>query len=188
MITIERDISLSNDIIFLFLNDVLYNFSRRHYCLLLDSSIKDELVLTYNFNIQNYRKLFALDSLGSAENSIQDTIKQKDSFYKLVAKIVSRLEGKEKIVTIMESNSLDNFMSTCSDIEDYCRFIKKFELSFLILNSNNNPEKYYSASDIHLKFVLMCGTLFLKCTIPSSALFGIRVVNSVPRIQLDHVL
>ena len=188
LVTIERDISLSNDIIFLFLNDVLYNFSRRHYCLLLDSSIKDELVLTYNVNIQNYRKLFALDSLGSAENSIQDTIKQKDSFYKLVAKIVSRLEGKEKIVTIMESNSLDNFMSTCSDIEDYCRFIKKFELSFLILNSNNNPEKYYSASDIHLKFVLMCGTLFLKCTTPSSALFGIRVVNSVPRIQLDHVL
>jgi hypothetical protein len=88
----------------------------------------------------------------------------------------------------MGSNSLDNFMSTCSDIEDYCRFIKKFELSFLILNSNNNPEKYYSASDIHLKFVLMCGTLFLKCTTPSSALFGIRVVNSVPRIQLDHVL
>ena len=186
LITIERDTSLSNDIIFLFLNDIL--FSRRHYCLLLDSSIKDELVLTYNFNIQNYGKLFALDSLGSAENSIEDAIKQKESFYNFVAKIVSRLEGKEKIVTIMESNSLDNFMSTCSDIEDYCRFIKKFELSFLILNSNNNPEKYYSASDIHLKFVLMCGTLFLKCTTPSSALFGIRVVNSVPRIQLDHVL
>lgn len=138
LITIERDTSLSNDIIFLFLNDILYNFSRRHYCLLLDSSIKDELVLTYNFNIQNYGKLFALDSLGSAENSIEDAIKQKESFYNFVAKIVSRLEGK--IVTIMESNSLDNFMSTCSDIEDYCRFIKKFELSFLILNSNNNPE------------------------------------------------
>ena len=185
MITIERDTSLSNDIIFLFLNDILYNFSRRHYCLLLDSSIKDELVLTYNFNIQNYSKLFALSS---AENSIEDTIKQKDSFYNSVGKIVSRLEGKEKLVTIMESNSLDNFMSTCPDIEDYCRFIKKFELSFLILNSNNNREKYYSASDIHLKFLLMCGTLFLKCTTPSSALFGIRVVNSVPRIQLDHVL
>ena len=110
LITIETDISLSKDIIFSFLNDVLYNFSRRQYCLLLDSSIKDKLVLTYNFNILNYSKLFALDTLGSAENSIQDAIKQKDSFYNFVAKIVSRLEGKEKIVTFMESNSLDNFM------------------------------------------------------------------------------
>jgi hypothetical protein len=58
----------------------------------------------------------------------------------------------------------------------------------LILNSNNNLEKYYSVSDIHLKFMLTRGTLFLKCSTPSSAVFGVRVVNSVPQIQLDHVL
>ncbi len=188
-ITIERDSSLSNDIILLFLNDLLYNFSRRHYCLFLDSAIKDDLILTYKSNFQNYSKLFALDILRSTENSIQNETRQKNSFYKYVTKVVSGLEEKEKIVTMMESNSLDNFMSTYSDIEDYCRFIKKkFELSFLILNSNSNLEKYYSVSDIHLKFILTCGTLFLKCSTPSSALFGVRVVNSVPQIQLDHIL
>jgi KaiC/GvpD/RAD55 family RecA-like ATPase len=189
LITIEKDRSLSNDIILLFLNDLLYNFSRRHYCLFLDSAIKEDLVHTYKSNIQNYSKLFALDKLRSTKNSIQNEIRQKNSFYKYVAKVVSGLEEKEKIVTMMESNSLDNFMSNYSHIDDYCRFIKKkFELSFLILNSNNNVAKYYSVSDIHLKFILRCGTLFLKCSIPSSALFGVRVVNSVPQIQLDHVL
>lgn len=189
LITIKRDRSLSNDIILLFLNDLLYNFSRRHYCLFLDSAIKDDLIFTYKSNVQNYSKLFALDILRSTENSIQNETRQKNSFYKYVTKVVSGLEEKEKIVTMMESNSLDNFMSTYSDIEDYCRFIKKkFELSFLILNSNSNLEKYYSISDIHLKFILTCGTLFLKCSTPSSALFGVRVVNSVPQIQLDHIL
>ena len=189
LITIERDSSLSNDIILLFLNDLLYNFSRRHYCLFLDSAIKDDLILTYKSNIQNYSKLFVLDILRSTENSIQNETRQKNSFYKYVTKVVSGLEEKEKIVTMMESNSLHNFISNYSDIEDYCRFIKKkFELSFLILNSNSNLEKYYSVSDIHLKFILTCGTLFLKCSTPSSALFGVRVVNSVPQIQLDHIL
>lgn len=189
LITIERDSSLSNDIILLFLNDLLYNFSRRHYCLFLDSAIKDDLILTYKSNIQNYSKLFVLDILRSTENSIQNETRQKNSFYKYVTKVVSGLEEKAKIVTMMESNSLHNFISNYSDIEDYCRFIKKkFELSFLILNSNSNLEKYYSVSDIHLKFILTCGTLFLKCSTPSSALFGVRVVNSVPQIQLDHIL
>ena len=89
----------------------------------------------------------------------------------------------------MESDYMASFVSTTADIDNYCRYIKrKFELSFLILNSNNTPEKYYSLSDIHLKFILICGTLFLKCSTPASALFGIKVVNSVPQIQLDHVL
>jgi KaiC/GvpD/RAD55 family RecA-like ATPase len=188
LITIEKDSSLSNDIILLFLNDLLNNFSKKHYCLFLDSAIKGDLIDTYKSNIQNYSKLFALDKLHSTKNLIQNEVRQKNSFYKYVTKVVSGIEEKEKIVTMMESNSLDNFMSTYSDIEDYCRFIKKFQLSFLILNSNNNLEKYYSIADIHLKFILKCGTLFLKCSTPSSAIFGVRVVNSVPQIQLDHVL
>jgi len=189
LITIEKDSSLSNDIILSFLNDMLYNFSKMHYCLFLDSAIKHDLIDTHKSNIQNYSKLFGLDKLHSTKNSIQNETIQKNSFYKYVTKVVSELEEKEKIVTMMKSNSLDNFMSTSSDIEDYCRFIKKkFELSFLILNSNNNLEKYYSVSDIHLKFMLTRGTLFLKCSTPSSAVFGVRVVNSVPQIQLDHVL
>jgi len=90
---------------------------------------------------------------------------------------------------MMESSSMASFMQTTSDIDDYCRYIKrKFELSFLILNSNSNHENYYSNSDIHLKFIIICGTLFLKCSTPASALFGIKVVNSIPQIQLDHVL
>mgnify|MGYP001024558373 FL=1 len=189
LITIEKENTLSDDIVLLFLNDILYYFSKMNYCFLLDSSIKDDMILTFKSYFQNYAKLYTLDRIGSTENSIRNEKNQKDVFYKNVAKVVSHLDGKEKIINLVGSHSLENFKPSSSDIEDFCRFIKKkFELSILVLNSNSNLEKYLSASDIHLKFMLICGTLFMKCTTPSSALFGIRVVNSVPQIRLDHVL
>ena len=188
LITIEKEDTLSSDIIVLFLNDLFYNFSKRRYPLLLDSGLKDVLTDMHKSKNQNY-KLHVMDELRLTERSAQDEIKRKNNFYKYVDKAVSGLENMEKVVAMMESKSLDNFISGTSDINDCCRFIKsKFELSFLILNSNNNLERYYSVSDIHLKFILICGTLFLKCSTPASALFGIKVVNSVPQIQLDHVL
>ena len=148
------------------------------------------MIPSYKSNVQNYDKLFTLDKLhDSHENSTENQIEQKNSFYKYLTKVISGFEGKGKTVTMMESNSLDNFISTYSDLEDYCRFIKKkFELSLLIQSSNDDLEKYYSVADVHLKFILKCGTLFLKCSTPSSALFGVRVINTVPQIQLDHVL
>ena len=55
----------------------------------------------------------------------------------------------------MQTNLLENIITTHSDVEDYCRFIReKFKLSLLILNSNNR-EKYYSVSDLHLKFTAL---------------------------------
>ena len=188
LITIEKEDTLSSDIILLFLNDLFYNFSMRRYPLLLDSGLKDVLTDIHKSKNKNY-KLHVMDELRSTERSAQDRIKRKNNFYKYVDKAVSGLENMDKIVAMVESKSLDSFISGTSDINDCCKFIKsKFELSFLILNSNNNLERYYSVSDIHLKFILICGTLFLKCSTPASALFGIKVVNSVPQIQLDHVL
>lgn len=160
----------------------------RRYPLLLDSGLKDVMTDMHKSKNQKY-KLHVMDELHSTERSTQDRIKRKNNFYKYVDKAVSGLENMDKIVAMVESKSLDSFISGTSDINDCCKFIKsKFELSFLILNSNNNLERYYSVSDIHLKFILICGTLFLKCSTPASALFGIKVVNSVPQIQLDHVL
>lgn len=188
LITIEKEDTLSSDIIVLFLNDLFYNFSMRRYPLLLDSGLKDVMTDMHKSKNQKY-KLHVMDELHSTERSTQDRIKRKNNFYKYVDKAVSGLENMDKIVAMVESKSLDSFISGTSDINDCCKFIKsKFELSFLILNSNNNLERYYSVSDIHLKFILICGTLFLKCSTPASALFGIKVVNSVPQIQLDHVL
>lgn len=188
LITIEKEETISNDVIVLFLNDLFYNFSRRRYFLLLDSGFKDVLTDMHKSKNQN-NKLHVMDELRSTETTAQDRIKRKNNFYKYVDKAVSGLENMEKIVAMVESKSLDNFVSGNSDINDCCKFIKsKFELSFLILSSNNNLKRYYSLSDIHLKFILICGTLFLKCLTPASALFGIKVVNSIPQIQLDHVL
>jgi KaiC/GvpD/RAD55 family RecA-like ATPase len=189
LITIEKDDAVSNDVILLFLNDVFQNFSRMNFSLVLDSALGSMLPDLYISKNKNKKKLYLIDESELREKSSKNDSLNKNTFYKYIDKAISGSDTKEKIVAMMESRSIDNFMSTTSDIDSYCRYIKrKFELSFLILNSNNLHEKYYSLSDIHLKFILICGTLFLKCSTPASALFGIKVVDSMPRIQLDHVL
>lgn len=189
LITIEKDDEVSNDTIVLFLNDLLQNFSRMNYSLLLDSTLGAIVTDANKSKSKNQQKLYLIDVPELQENFSKNDLSRKNTFYKYVDEAISGRENREKIVAMMESGSMASFISTTSDIDNYCRYIKrKFELSFLILNSNNTPEKYYSLSDIHLKFILICGTLFLKCSTPASALFGIKVVNSVPQIQLDHVL
>ena len=189
LITIEKDDAVSNDTIVLFLNDLLQNFSRMNYSLLLDSTLGAIVTDANKSKSKNQQKLYLIDVPELQEKFSNNDLSRKNTFYKYVDKAISGRENREKIVAMMESGSMASFISTTSDIDNYCRYIKrKFELSFLILNSNNAPEKYYSSSDIHLKFILICGTLFLKCSTPASALFGIKVVNSVPQIQLDHVL
>jgi KaiC/GvpD/RAD55 family RecA-like ATPase len=189
LITIEKDDEVSNDTIVLFLNDLLQNFSRMNYSLLLDSTLGAIVTDANKSKSKNQQKHYLIDVPELQEKFSKNDLSRKNTFYKYVDKAISGRENREKIVAMMESGSMASFISTTSDIDNYCRYIKrKFELSFLILNSNNTPEKYYSLSDIHLKFILICGTLFLKCSTPASALFGIKVVNSVPQIQLDHVL
>ena len=189
LITIEKDDEVSNDTIVLFLNDLLQNFSRMNYSLLLDSTLGAIVTDANKSKSKNQQKHYMIDVPELQEKFSKNDLSRKNTFYKYVDKAISGRENREKIIAMMESGSMASFISTTSDIDNYCRYIKrKFELSFLILNSNNTPEKYYSLSDIHLKFILICGTLFLKCSTPASALFGIKVVNSVPQIQLDHVL
>jgi hypothetical protein len=160
-----------------------------NYSLFLDSALGPILKDTFSSKTKNQKKLYLMEEPDLQEKSSKNDLRRKNTFYKYLDAAISGRQTREKIVAMMESNSLVSFMPNTSDIDNYCRYIKrKFELSFLILNSNSNPEKYYSYSTIHLKFILICGTLFLKCSTPASALFGIKVVNSVPQIQLDHVL
>ena len=189
LVTIEKQDVISNDTVLLFLNDLLQNFSRMNYSLVLDSALGTILSDTFKSNNTSQKKLYLMDETDLREKYSKKDSGEKNTFFKHVDKAISGSDTKEKIIAMIESNSMDNFISKTSDVDDYCRYIKrKFELSFMILNSNNAREKYYSLSDIHLKFILICGTLFLKCSTPASALFGIKVVDPVPRIQLDHVL
>jgi len=189
LITVEKDSILSNDIILLFVNDLLNNCFRRHYSLLLDTTLKNEITQKYKFNIQNNSKLIEIEKHATSDKYPQNEIKQKDNYYKYLSKLISGFPENEKLITLIQTKSLDNIISTQSDIEEFCEFVrKKFELSILIQNSNENLEKYFAESDIYLRFILKRGTVFLKCSVPSSALFGINIVSSVPHIQLNHVL
>src|SRR4029079_12778044 len=192
LITVEKDGILSNDIILLFVNDLLNNCFRRHYSLLLDTTLKNEITQKYKFNIhniQNNSKLIEIEKHVTSDKYPQNEIKQKDNYYKYLSKLISGFPENEKLITLIQTKSLDNIISTQTDIEEFCEFVrKKFELSILIQNSNENLEKYFAESDIYLRFILKRGTVFLKCSVPSSALFGINIVSSVPHIQLNHVL
>jgi len=189
LITVEKDGILSNDIILLFVNDLLNNCFRRHYSLLLDTTLKNEITQKYKFNIQNNSKLIEIEKHATSDKYPQNEIKQKDNYYKYLSKLISGFPENEKLITLIQTKSLDNIISTQTDIEEFCEFVrKKFELSILIQNSNENLEKYFAESDIYLRFILKRGTVFLKCSVPSSALLGINIVSSVPHIQLNHVL
>jgi len=189
LITVEKDGILSNGIILLFVNDLLNNCFRRHYSLLLDTTLKNEITQKYKFNIQNNSKLIEIEKHATSDKYPQNEIKQKDNYYKYLSKLISGFPENEKLITLIQTKSLDNIISTQTDIEEFCEFVrKKFELSILIQNSNENLEKYFAESDIYLRFILKRGTVFLKCSVPSSALFGINIVSSVPHIQLNHVL
>jgi KaiC/GvpD/RAD55 family RecA-like ATPase len=189
LITIEKDDSISNDTLLLFLNDLLQNFSRMNYSLLLDSTLGPSLTDTYKSKSKNQKKLYLMAEPILQEKLSKHELRKKNTLYKYIDTAISGHQTREKIISMMESSTITSLAPTTTDIVSYCRYIKKkFELTFLILNSSNNPEQFYSFSDIHLKFVLICGTLFLKCSTPASALFGIKVANSVPQIQLDHVL
>ena len=189
LITVEKDSILSNDIILLFVNDLLNNCFRRHYSLLLDTTLKNEITQKYKFNIQNNSKLIEIEKHATSDKYPQNETKHKDNYYKYLSKLISGFPENEKLITLIQTKSLDNIISTQSDIEEFCEFVrKKFELSILIQNSNENLEKYFAESDIYLRFILKRGTVFLKCSVPSSALFGINIVSSVPHIQLNHVL
>jgi KaiC/GvpD/RAD55 family RecA-like ATPase len=189
LITVEKDGILSNDIILLFVNDLLNNCFRRHYSLLLDTTLKNEITQKYKFNIQNNSKLIEIEKHATSDKYPQNEIKQKDNYYKYLSKLISGFPENEKLITLIQTKSLDNIILTQTDIEEFCEFVrKKFELSILIQNSNENLEKYFAESDIYLRFILKRGTVFLKCSVPSSALFGINIVSSVPHIQLNHVL
>ena len=189
LITVEKDSILSNDIILLFVNDLLNNCFRRHYSLLLDTTLKNEITQKYKFNIQNNSKLIEIEKHATSDKYPQNEIKQKDNYYKYLSKLISGFPENEKLITLIQTKSLDNIILTQTDIEEFCEFVrKKFELSILIQNSNENLEKYFAESDIYLRFILKRGTVFLKCSVPSSALFGINIVSSVPHIQLNHVL
>jgi KaiC/GvpD/RAD55 family RecA-like ATPase len=189
LITVEKDGILSNDIILLFVNDLLNNCFRRHYSLLLDTTLKNEITQKYKFNIQNNSKLIEIEKHATSDKYPQNEIKQKDNYYKYLSKLISGFPENEKLITLIQTKSLDNIILTQTDIEEFCEFVrKKFELSILIQNSNENLEKYFAESDIYLRFILKRGTVFLKCSVPASALFGINIVSSVPHIQLNHVL
>ena len=189
LITIEKDDAISKDTIMLFLNGILQNLSRMNYSLLLDSKLCGTLTDIHKSDTKYLKKTHLMEDPDLQDKSSENGLTRKNSFYKYIDTAISELTNSEKMVTMMESSSMDRFAPITSDINDYCKYLKrKFELSFLFLNSNNYPERYYSYSTIHLKFILICGTLFLKCSTPASALFGIKVVNSVPQIQLYHVL
>jgi KaiC/GvpD/RAD55 family RecA-like ATPase len=87
---------------------------------------------------------------------------------------------KKKTLNLMGLDSLQNSMTKEGmNLYDVSRLLKNnFTLSFIIVNSDDDIQRYKSICDIYLKFVVISGTLILKCVLPSLGAFGVKLSDS----------
>ena len=69
LITVEKDGILSNDIILLFVSDLLNNCFRRHYSLLLDTTLKNEITQKYKFCVISFFKVVSKRKMKSRRST-----------------------------------------------------------------------------------------------------------------------
>ena len=100
-----------------------------------------------------------------------------------------KFNKKNKTLNLMGLDSLQNTMTKEGmNLYDVSRLLKNnFTLSFIIVNSDDDIQRYKSICDIYLKFVVISGTLILKCVLPSLGVFGVKLSDS-QRLQLHRSL
>ncbi len=98
---------------------------------------------------------------------------------------LQKFKEKKKTLNLMGLDSLQNTMTKEGmNLYDVSRLLKNnFTLSFIIVNSGDDIQRYKSICDIYLKFVVISGTLILKCVLPSLGAFGVKLSDS-QRLQL----
>jgi hypothetical protein len=98
---------------------------------------------------------------------------------------LQKFKEKKKTLNLMGLDSLQNTMTKEGmNLYDVSRLLKNnFTLSFIIVNSDDYIQRYKSICDIYLKFVVISGTLILKCVLPSLGAFGVKLSDS-QRLQL----
>jgi hypothetical protein len=98
---------------------------------------------------------------------------------------LQKFEEKKKTLNLMGLDSLQNTMTKEGmNLYDVSRLLKNnFTLSFIIVNNDDDIQRYKSICDIYLKFVVISGTLILKCVLPSLGAFGVKLSDS-QRLQL----
>jgi hypothetical protein len=98
---------------------------------------------------------------------------------------LQKFKEKKKTLNLMGLDSLQNTMTKEGmNLYDVSRLLKNnFTLSFIIVNSDDYIQRYKSICDIYLKFVVISGSLILKCVLPSLGAFGVKLSDS-QRLQL----
>ena len=98
---------------------------------------------------------------------------------------LQKFKEKKEILNLMGLDSLQNTMiKEGMNLYDLSRLFKNnFTLSFIIVNSEDDVQRFKSICDVYLKFVVISGTLILKCVMPSLGVFGVKLSDS-HRLQL----
>ena len=102
---------------------------------------------------------------------------------------LQKFKERKKTLNLMGLDSLQNTMTKEGmNLYDISRLLKKnFTLSFIIVNLEDDIQQYMSICDVYLKFVVISGTLILKCVMPSLGAFGVKLSDS-QRLQLNRSL
>jgi KaiC/GvpD/RAD55 family RecA-like ATPase len=98
---------------------------------------------------------------------------------------LQKFKEKKKILNIMGLDSLqDTMVKEGMNLYDVSRLLKNnFTLSFIIVDLDDDIQRYKSICDVYLKFMIISGTLILKCVMPSQGIFGVNF-SSRQRLQL----
>lgn len=188
VIILETSKILSYSLPSLFLEKIIKEFVYKEGAIIVGSSpllfhLNDTLIKITNqleskvFNSKYRRATRSVNGDSSNKSNLiqmQDFIQSKDSRQGLN---IMGLFDIKNAATEMKLN-----LATLFDI-----FKNQFEISFIIVEKEEDADEYMRMADIYLKFDLVCGTLVLKCILPSETIYGIDYAIDRQGIQLYKI-
>jgi hypothetical protein len=100
------------------------------------------------------------------------------------------LNSRKHILNIMGTDALGKDMiGSDLTLYDLCTMMKsRVDLSFLIVEKEEDVLQFSSLADVYLKFAIISGTLVLRCVMPSEGLFGVNCSKTRHELQLSRLL
>jgi hypothetical protein len=197
IVIIEKPKMLSHALPFLFIEKIIGKFVRKDGAIL----IRDYWILNHlnrrlksagdTTPIRDSKFQYLEFAPGTRENTETTNFKRKILSQSAVTLQNSpELNSKKHILNIMGTDELSKDMIV-SDLTlyDLCTMMKsRFDLSFLIVEREEDVSQFSSFADVHLKFAIIFGSLVLRCVIPSEGLFGVNCSGTRHELQLSRLL
>jgi KaiC/GvpD/RAD55 family RecA-like ATPase len=197
IVIIETPKMLSHALPFLFIEKIIAKFVRKDGAIL----IRDYWILNHlnrriksagdTTPVKDSRFQYLEFAPGTRENTETTNFKRKLLSQSAVTLQNSpELNSRKHILNIMGTDALGKDMiGSDLTLYDLCTMMKsRFDLSFLIVEKEEDVLQFSSLADVYLKFAIISGTLVLRCVMPSEGLFGVNCSKTRHELQLSRLL